>query len=251
MARRKLIEYLNDPSLLHTISEEEMIAWAAEVPYAGLVQRLLAQKLAIESSEDHLAERANTMAIISNANPDHTIRSIEDFKQLVLKGGDGDVDKQVDEPKEELPIITTGHGVSDEVMGLTDHATPAEVEEATKPIEELSKEDVNELTKENTEKEAPAKSEKKTSSVPVLGDKEEESEFSNWLAGLQALEAESEDEGTPIQLKEKALASEPLVELLVSQGHYRRAIEMYELLILKYPQKSSFFAAQIEKVKAL
>ena len=42
MARRKLKEYLDDPSLLRSISEEEMRAWAAEVPYAGLVQRLLA-----------------------------------------------------------------------------------------------------------------------------------------------------------------------------------------------------------------
>lgn len=47
------------------------------------------------------------------------------------------------------------------------------------------------------------------------------------------------------------LASETLAELLVLQQQYDRAIKMYNQLILKFPEKSSYFAAKIEKLKNL
>ncbi len=45
------------------------------------------------------------------------------------------------------------------------------------------------------------------------------------------------------------IASEQLADLLVNQGHIQQAIEMYERLSLKYPEKSSFFAGKIEIIK--
>ncbi len=45
------------------------------------------------------------------------------------------------------------------------------------------------------------------------------------------------------------LVSEPLARVLEQQGHYERAIIMYERLRLKYPEKSDFFAAKIEALK--
>jgi hypothetical protein len=51
-------------------------------------------------------------------------------------------------------------------------------------------------------------------------------------------------------LKErKDLASETLAELLVSQEQYDKAIEMYKRLILKFPEKSSYFADKIKNLK--
>ena len=44
-------------------------------------------------------------------------------------------------------------------------------------------------------------------------------------------------------------ATETLAELLSRQGHYQRAIAMYEKLCLIFPEKSSFFALKIEKLK--
>lgn len=45
------------------------------------------------------------------------------------------------------------------------------------------------------------------------------------------------------------LVSETLAHILAKQGHYAKAIKMYEQLILKFPEKSDNFAAQIQKLK--
>ena len=47
---------------------------------------------------------------------------------------------------------------------------------------------------------------------------------------------------------DETLVSEALADLLASQGHVERAIEMYEKLRLTIPEKSVFFA---QKIKAL
>lgn len=77
------------------------------------------------------------------------------------------------------------------------------------------------------------------------------SEFSKWLISIdnnvidqgEAPEEADEDE------EEVDASSESLANLFADQGHRKKAIEMYEKLILINPEKSSYFAAQIEKIK--
>ncbi len=52
-------------------------------------------------------------------------------------------------------------------------------------------------------------------------------------------------------VENEEIASEPLAALLESQGHYGKAIAMYERLCLLFPEKSIFFAAKIEQLKEL
>ena len=43
--------------------------------------------------------------------------------------------------------------------------------------------------------------------------------------------------------------TETLAELLMKQQKYARAIDIYEKLSLKFPEKRTYFASQIQKIK--
>jgi tetratricopeptide (TPR) repeat protein len=55
----------------------------------------------------------------------------------------------------------------------------------------------------------------------------------------------------PNQTDNSYLMTETLARVYLEQKKYQRAIQAYEILILKYPEKSSFFADRISDIKIL
>ena len=59
------------------------------------------------------------------------------------------------------------------------------------------------------------------------------------------------EKGTKIVFENQGLMTETLARVYLEQKKYNSAIKAYKILILKYPEKSGFFADQIKKIKLL
>ncbi len=60
-----------------------------------------------------------------------------------------------------------------------------------------------------------------------------------------------EDLSDPSTEEQGGFITETLAKIYLSQGYYSRAIDIYEKLCLKFPEKSSYFATQIERIKEI
>lgn len=80
------------------------------------------------------------------------------------------------------------------------------------------------------------------------------SPFTRWLKNLAGSEYvhpyEDDFALAGSQHPPKQGISETFADLLASQGHILKAIEMYNRLMEKYPEKSAFFAAKIEALQS-
>ncbi|MEL6388980.1 MAG: hypothetical protein AAFQ02_02375 [Bacteroidota bacterium] len=284
--RRTLREYLDDPALLREISLAELEQWSQEVPYASLIHRLMVLK-AVNGDEKNIdVHKILRNAVVHSSDPSHIVEIVqsgspvqdesvpsepaalpldsnesESLHQIALESEskDQDSDGELIEPMPEPikpPAIQLGS--KPESLGLlpdADEMTPNHVRGVD--VEESltgSGEELNSQVPLAYEADQAAKLDLSSESTELGGDSsqlEEDgtgSSFTDWLRSLQRLEEDtSHDEGQQVESK---VISEGLAMLLAQQGHISESIDMYRALQLRYPEKSSFFAAQIENLES-
>ena len=96
----------------------------------------------------------------------------------------------------------------------------------------------------------------KSNNNPTKKQKEEINIINQFIKADPKIEVTSVDEKSPIEDLAKnsqqfndELISENLAQIMKNQGKTKQAINIYKKLIWKFPQKKSYFAAQIDKIK--
>jgi len=93
--------------------------------------------------------------------------------------------------------------------------------------------------------------------APLNEERSEDSIIARFLAAQPKIKApekvprHTESSTPPVSQPTNQLMTETLARVYEEQGLYERAITAYEILILKYPEKSSFFADRIRELKLL
>ena len=68
---------------------------------------------------------------------------------------------------------------------------------------------------------------------------------------IEANETQSHNDKNDDLANQSGFMTETLAKLYLNQKNYEKAIQSYKILILKFPEKNSYFADQIKKIKKL
>ncbi len=265
MTQERFFRILNDPELLANISYEELKTLALAYPYAHNLRYLLALK----ADKIEHPEAARTLSAAAMYSLDRTQLFVfmapkAIVPQKMLEKEEVLELKPIETVRQELEALSPLPREEKQVeapvaLAMTPPATePNEKEEMAVHAKDLE-------TAEPLTLVAPPPPVQKMAPEP----------FAVWINRFQppALEPKKNqpqhdplpkttkapalppEKGIAQQLAERSVSenkdviSETLAKLLVKQGYKEKAIAMYERLCLAFPDKSPYFAAEIEKLK--
>ena len=259
MQRSKLISYIKHPELLKDLSFEELQSWVAEFPYSQNLRTLLAKKVKDEGLEKKYEHLIHDAALYSSDRPKlyDTINAVqkEEVEEVAQEEPESNAPTFIDRIMTASGVIVTT--AEPEELDAVDHvqqdrpdASAEKISEDNYIMEEKSHSEQNHrILRGQSDVEEPeirADSINESETDQPETDNHQQvglSSFSQWLLELeQQSEEESEYDS------DEGVISESLAKILESQGHINKAVKMYKKLSLKYPEKSGYFAAQIEQI---
>lgn len=254
----KLYKYFTDSSELAAISELELENKMEDAPNVSAYRMLLAKK---RSNIDGLDIMLGNNDRVWLHYLLHSGNGISDINEYSIQ------EKSLNENNNntaEIKYIETSHEESSEVRTLDADLNLASsfLESNDNNVVEIKTVTENRevQTKYKTTEIEEIKKTKKTKNRKFkLKEYSGISEFAIWLLSFRNNEVERlilkeeklakkklfEQNAMKSVKKTSTIISEPLAEILTSQGHLDDAKKMYEQLMLKYPEKSSYFAAKI------
>ncbi len=267
MTQERFLKMLGDPDLLATISYQELKTLALAYPYAHNLHYLLALK----ARQDHHPEFERTLA----AAAAHSLHRPQLFhliapqrvgiveEVLELRAIDA-VQRELEAraplareaepdtaPTARLSVPLPDAGSMDEPAH--ENRPPAEDEH---PINDSR---VDEATDDKNDQPGMLRFDQwldqfNLPSMPVRPRREKQEQSPRAFSPVEpaqtgetvkAAQSLAERSVTP----KEEVVSETMARLFAAQGHRERAIVMYERLCLAFPEKSDYFAAEIDKLK--
>jgi len=248
MKREQFIEYLNDPSRLNAESTVLLQHLSKDYPYCASIETLLSLNFFKEKNIQFESQLGKNAAIVADRKmlkmhidqlsdklenvefPDEFIEKVKDVQAEVI-------DKELDEKikRDSIKIQELKARIEKKL---------AEIERAKK--EAKGKPIIQTETKPTIEIER-LKDENKSKSRDEL--------INQFIYTSPSITRHQSAFYNPLELAQQSIVdqenivSETLAKIYYDQGYKVKATKIYRKLSLKYPEKSSYFAAQIEKIE--
>jgi len=264
MQKEILYKCFEDANTLNAQCIKDLEKIVTDAPYFQLGWMLLAKAKNKANAGDYKKVLSRTAARVYDREQLFDFIYDEEYAQIAqpskVKETESIADKSVDKTKVAVDA-TEKKPVKEEIKTAEKHIPPRPIKKDNGE-EVKSKEDLRSIVKErlaaiDKEKELAQKQSEEKHIEPKVEKKSKLDIIESFIKQNPVInkpkDAEYKEE---IDMAERSLTenydfiSETLAEINLKQGHTNKAIKIYEKLSLKYPEKSSYFAAQIKKIKS-
>lgn len=248
MDQIRLIELVEHPEIIDNQDVDELEVMLVRYPYFTVGQTLLAvgmyrnghaksnQQLRLASS---MSPDRNVLRRLCTQLPDEYVEETEpvhDEAVVVMEK----TSKVIPEKTFVIPEIDLGKDTEELNREF------AVLEEKKKTLDELMAIIENKIAELEREKSKPKKDEKKLTKSEIID---------RFIAENPSISRPKQEFFNPISaaqdsvVDQEKIVSETLAMIYAKQGYIEKAISIYEKLILKNPEKSVYFAGQINELK--
>ena len=233
MNQREFISFIREPQTLNKSSLPKIEKLATEFPYCQSLKILHLLNLRMINHVLYTEELKSAAARIADRKRLKEI--IKDLKRETVE-----IPEVIDKIEEEKPVA-----IPDPIVPVIEQ----DEEERLRALKQIVEDRLKAISGEKI----PGAPEAELEEKPVVTDSSREDLIDKFIREQPSISRSKADFFDPVKMAKISLeekddiVSETLAQIHAQQGNTDKAIEIYRKLSLKYPKKSSYFAAQIKK----